>query len=50
MYHLPLVETGGKPEWGDIAELFTLHKEPINRSTNFDISIGVSDVLEAGPL
>ena len=48
MYHLPLVETGGKPEWGDIAELFTLHKEPINRSTNFDISIGVSDVLEAG--
>ena len=48
VYHLPLVETGDRPEWGEIAELFTLHNEPFNRSTNFDISINVSDVLEPG--
>jgi len=48
VYHLPLVEQGGGPQWGEIAELFTLHDEPFNRSTNLDISIGVSDVLEAG--
>jgi len=48
VYHLPLVETGDRPEWGEIAELFTLHNEPFNRSTNFDIGINVSDVLEPG--
>ena len=48
LYHLPLVETGKNPSWGDVAELFTLHNEPFNQSTNFDISIGVSDALEPG--
>ena len=48
LYHLPLLETGAKPKWGPIEELFTQHNEPFNRATNFDISITVSDVLEPG--
>ena len=48
VYHLPLIATGPSPQWGPIAELLTLHNEPFNRSTNFDINIGVSDVLEPG--
>lgn len=36
------------PQWGTPTELFTLHNEPFNRVTNFDISIGVSDALEPG--
>lgn len=46
--HLPLRVTGKCPQWGEIAELFTQHNEPFNRSTNFDISIGVADALEPG--
>ena len=48
LLHLPLAQPGETPQWGEIAELFTLHHEPFNRSTNFDISISVSDALEPG--
>ena len=48
VYHLPLIVTGDSPQWGAIAELFTMHNEPFNRATNFDINIGVSDALEPG--
>ena len=48
VYHLPLIATGDSPQWGGIAELFTMHNEPFNRATNFDINIGVSDALEPG--
>ena len=49
VYHLPLIATRPSPQWGLITELFTLHNEPFNRTTNFDINIGVSDVLEPRP-
>ena len=48
VYHLPLIATGDSPQWGAIAEMFTMHNEPFNRATNFDINIGVSDALEPG--
>ena len=48
VYHLPLIAAGPTPQWGAIAELFTMHNEPFNRITNFDINIGVSDALEPG--
>ncbi len=48
VYHLPLTTDGDSPQWGPIAELLTLHNEPFNRTTNFDINIGVSDALEPG--
>ena len=48
VYHLPLIATGDSPQWGEIAELFTIHNEAFNRVTNFDINIGVSDALEPG--
>ncbi|MEE2659840.1 MAG: hypothetical protein VX733_15125 [Candidatus Latescibacterota bacterium] len=48
LFHLPLIETGDTPRFGELTELFTLHGAPFHRSTNFDISIGVSDVLEPG--
>ena len=48
VYHLPLIATGDSPQWGEIAELFTMHNEAFNRVTNFDINIGVSDALEPG--
>lgn len=48
VYHLPMAASARPPRWGTIAELFTMHNEPFNRMTNFDISIGVSDALEPG--
>ena len=48
VWHLPLDRTGDAPTWGEVAELFTLHGEPFNRSAHLEASIGVSDVLEAG--
>ncbi len=48
VHHLPLLETGDAPKWGDAAEIFTLHHEPFNRLTKFEASITVSDVLEPG--
>ena len=48
LYHLPLIQAGPEPQWGEMAELLTLHGAPFNRSTNFDIGIGVSDALEPG--
>ena len=48
VHHLPLSAPGDVPEWGDVAELFTLHGEPFNRITTLQSGIGVSDVLDAG--
>lgn len=48
LYHLPLHELSDQPKWGKIVELFTLHNEPFNRATNFDMSISVADVFEPG--
>lgn len=48
VYHLPLISTGSVPQWGQIAELTTLHGESFNSKTNFDMSLSVSDVLEPG--
>ena len=48
VHHLPLSAPGGDPEWGEVAELFTLHGEPFSRIATFQSSIGVSDALEGG--
>ena len=48
LWHLPLLDTGDTPIWGNAVELFTLHNEPFNRSTNMETSIGVSDVFQKG--
>ena len=34
LWHLPLLESGDTPKWGEIGELQTLHGEWFNRSTN----------------
>ena len=44
----PILSTGDDPEWGEPAEIFTLHGEPFSRITSFQSAIGVSDALEAG--
>ena len=48
MYHVPLLEIGDSPKFGQPTELFTLHGEPFNRSLNLEGCIGVSDVLQPG--
>lgn len=48
VHHLPLSAPGDAPEWGDVAELFTLHGEPFNRIATFQSGLSVSDVFEAG--
>ena len=46
--HVPILSTGDDPEWGEAAEIFTLHGEPYSRIAIFQSGIGVSDALEAG--
>ena len=46
--HVAMLSTGDDPEWGEPAEIFTLHGEPFSRIATFQGSIGVSDALEAG--
>ena len=48
VHHLALDAPGSEPEWGQTAELRTLHGEPFNRATTLQACIGVSDVLEEG--
>ncbi|MBT4097823.1 MAG: hypothetical protein HOE86_09280, partial [Gemmatimonadetes bacterium] len=48
VHHLPLPAPGEIPEWGTVAELFTLHGEPFNRIATLQSGIGVSDLLAAG--
>ena len=43
VWHLPLLEPGEKPRWGEPAELFSLHGAPFSRTANF-MSIGVGAV------
>lgn len=46
VYHLPLLEAGEEPKWGELAEIFTLQHAPFHRTTTIESSIGVSDALE----
>ena len=35
LWHLPLPEPGEVPRWGELVELFTLHRAPFTRGANF---------------
>ena len=35
VFHLPLLEPGENPRWGEVAELFSAHGAPFSRSANF---------------
>ncbi|MCH2321577.1 MAG: hypothetical protein MK384_08010 [SAR202 cluster bacterium] len=48
LLHLPILETGRVPTFGDPTELLTLHGEPFNRNTTLNMSITVADPLENG--
>ena len=40
IHHLPLRTPGNDPDWGEPAELFTLHGEPFNRIATFQSCLG----------
>ncbi len=42
LWHLPLLEAGSSPRWGELAELVTLHGAPFTRTTNMSYSITVA--------
>ena len=35
LFHLPLLQAGEKPVWGELAKLFSLHGAPFSRTANF---------------
>ena len=35
VFHLPLLEAGEDPRWGEVTELFSAHGAPFSRSANF---------------
>ena len=39
LYHLPFLEAGDPPRWGELAELFALHGGPFSRTTNMSYSM-----------
>ena len=47
VFHLPLLDVGETPVWGEWAELFSLHGAPFSRTANF-MSIDVADIDESG--
>ena len=49
VWHLPLIEAGATPAWGEPVELMTLHGAPFTRSANFT-SIAVGSLEEQGRL
>ena len=48
IHHIPILSTGDAPEFGEAAEIVTLHGEPFNRICTLQGHLGVSDVLQEG--